>query len=94
MPNDEWSLAVRSLTLMRDEVAPQLVVKEATDRAAGAICESLAQAGRSVTTAVILDTVGLPRHNLNPRTTVMTDDKIALRALLEAACADPRRHRS
>src|ERR1700760_1590390 len=32
---------------------------------------------------MILGRVGLSRHNLNPETTTMTDDKIALRALLE-----------
>jgi hypothetical protein len=41
--------------------------------------ESLTQAGRSVAIAVLLGRVGLSRHNLNLRTTVMTDDKIALR---------------
>ena len=34
-------------------------------------------------TAVIPGTVGLSSHNLNLRTTTMTDEKIALRALLE-----------
>ena len=37
----------------------------------------------SAAIAMILGSVGLSRHNLNPRTTTMTDDKIALRALLE-----------
>ena len=32
---------------------------------------------------MILGRIGLSRHNLNPRTTTMTDDKTALRALLE-----------
>jgi transposase-like protein len=32
---------------------------------------------------VILGRVELSRHNLNPRTTAITEDKIALRALLE-----------
>jgi hypothetical protein len=36
-----------------------------------------------VATAVILGRVGLSKHNLNPRITTMTDDKIALRELLE-----------
>ena len=33
--------------------------------------------------AIILGRVELSRHNLNPRINTMTDDKIALRALLE-----------
>jgi transposase-like protein len=45
--------------------------------------ESLAQAGRSVATAVILGRVGFSRRNLNLEITTLTDDKIALRALLE-----------
>jgi hypothetical protein len=41
--------------------------------------ESLTQASPSVAIAVLLGRVGLSRHNLNLKTTVMTDDKIALR---------------
>ena len=37
----------------------------------------------SAANAVILGRVGLSRRNLNPRTTTMTDDKIALRAFPE-----------
>ncbi len=37
----------------------------------------------SAATAVTLGRVGLSRHNLDPRTTTMTDNKTALRALLE-----------
>jgi len=53
---------------------------------AGATNESLAQAvslSTAVVTAAALGRVGLSRHTSNPRTTTMTDDKIALRALLE-----------
>src|SRR3546814_7752320 len=54
-----------------------------TDRPAGATAKSLASAGRSVATVAILGRVGLQTRNSDPRTTTMTEDKIALRALLE-----------
>src|SRR3546814_2007138 len=52
-------------------------------RPAGATAKSLASAGRSVATVAILGRVGLQTRNSDPRTTTMTEDKIALRALLE-----------
>src|SRR3546814_4014257 len=54
-----------------------------TDRPAGATTKSLASAGRPVATVAILGRVGLQTRNSDPRTTTMTEDKIALRALLE-----------
>src|SRR3546814_9607067 len=54
-----------------------------TDRPAGATTKSLASAGRPVATVAILGRVGLQTRTSDPRTTTMTEDKIALRALLE-----------
>src|SRR3546814_15858191 len=61
-------------------VVSLVVVWEATERPAGATAKSLASAGATV---AILGRVGLQTRNSDPRTTTMTDDKIALRALLE-----------
>src|SRR3546814_18434993 len=52
-------------------------------RPAGATAKILAAAVRSVATVAMFGRVGLQTRNSDPRTTTMTEDKIALRALLE-----------
>src|SRR5947207_3089809 len=58
------------------------MVQQAADRPAGATAKCLAQAGRSAAIVAILSRVGLDATP-DPRITTMTDEKIALRTLLE-----------
>jgi hypothetical protein len=59
------------------------VVQEAAELPAGATATSQAAAGRSVSISEVLGRVGLQHANSDPRTSTMTDDKMAVLALPE-----------